>query len=290
MGWRTVTISKTCKLDLRSNYMSVRSKDSVKRLLLDEIDSLILETTAVSITAALLLELSNKGINVVFCDQQHNPHSVLNGIYGSHNSSDRIRKQINWPRETKDIVWKRIIRAKIEGQNEVLNYFSEFKDILLCYRDEVEVADSTNREGHAAKIYFNRLFGKTFSRRNQSVTNACLDYGYAILLSLISREIVQSGYLTQLGIHHDNQFNKYNLSCDLMEPFRPFVDAHVLRLEIEELSVEGKRLIAGLSNEKVKYCGQIHYLNNAIHLYCKNILNGIESGDIDAIEFVDYGL
>ena len=83
---------------------------------------------------------------------------------------------------------------------------------------EVKIGDKTNREGHAAKIYFKELFGKEFVRHNDDVINSALNYGYAILLSTINKEIINNGYLTQLGIHHKNEFNEFNLTCDLMEP------------------------------------------------------------------------
>ena len=65
------------------------------------------------------------------------------------------------------------------------------------------------------------------SENHSCPINAALNYGYSIVLSVFNREITANGYLTQLGLFHDNMFNQYNLSCDLMEPFRPFVDIAV---------------------------------------------------------------
>jgi CRISPR-associated endonuclease Cas1 subtype II len=91
----------------------------------------------------------------------------------------------------------------------------------------VVLGDKTNREGHAAKVYFNALFGKDFSRKQLNDINAGLNYGYSIILSMFSREIVKNGCITQIGIKHSNYFNQYNLASDLMEPFRVIID-HVL--------------------------------------------------------------
>ena len=52
---------------------------------------------------------------------------------------------------------------------------------LVTYADELEYFDNTNREGHAAKVYFNSLFGKGFSRDDVNDINAALNYGYSIL-------------------------------------------------------------------------------------------------------------
>ena len=95
---------------------------------------------------------------------------------------------------------------------------------LLRYEEQVEIADKTNREGHAAKVYFNLLYGMDFNRNDIDNTNIALDYGYTILLSLMNREVVSKGYITQIGVNHKNEFNQFNLSCDLMEIYRPLID------------------------------------------------------------------
>lgn len=78
--------------------------------------------------------------------------------------------------------------------------------MLQEYIREIQFGDATNREGHAAKVYFNALFGKEFSRTNDVPINAALNYGYGIILSLANREIVSNGYITQIGLFHDNMF------------------------------------------------------------------------------------
>ena len=92
-------------------------------------------------------------------------------------------------------------------------------ELLQGYLEEITYGDATNREGHAAKVYFNALFGKDFTRTDDLLINTALNYGYSILLSAFNREIVLNGYLTQLGLFHDNMFNRFNLASDLMEPF-----------------------------------------------------------------------
>ena len=123
--------------------------------------------------------------------------------------------------------------------------------------------DSTNREGHAAKIYFNALFGKEFTRSRDIAINAALDYGYAILLSAFNREVCANGYLTQIGLHHENVFNQFNLSCDLMEPFRPIIDKAVLEMMPEEMTTEIKRTLYNTLNQPIFINGQVQTTLNA---------------------------
>lgn len=77
---------------------------------------MIVESTAVSITAVLLCELVKRKIKVVFCDEKHNPISELSFLYGSHDTSDKIRKQIQWKEEAKKSVWTEIVKEKIKNQ------------------------------------------------------------------------------------------------------------------------------------------------------------------------------
>ena len=104
----------------------------------------------------------------------------------------------------------------------------------------MEFGDATNREGHAAKVYFNALFGMDFTRTAENSINAALNYGYSLLLSTCTREIAINGYITQLGLFHDNMFNPFNLAFDLMEPFRPLVDNLIKQMAPDKLSTMKK--------------------------------------------------
>ena len=73
MSWRTIEISNSGKLDYQMGYMVVR-QESTTKIHLSEIHTLILATTAISITCALLSELTKQKIKVVFCDEKRNRH------------------------------------------------------------------------------------------------------------------------------------------------------------------------------------------------------------------------
>ena len=232
MSWRIVVISKRAKLDYQMGYMIVRN-DTTLQIHLGEIATVLIESTAVSITTSLLAELSKKKIKVIFCDEKRNPSSELISYYGSHDTSNKVRKQIQWGKNIKEAVWTEIVTEKIRKQKELLEYLGrEESELLEGYIKEMHLNDETNREGHAAKVYFNALFGLDFTRTADTLMNAALNYGYSIVLSTFNREIVANGYITQLGLFHDNMFNQFNLSSDLMEPFRVLVDKEVLNRRI----------------------------------------------------------
>lgn len=291
MSWRVVVVSSKSKLDYKMDYLVVRSADTVKRIHLSEISVLLIESTAVSLTAYLLCELSKKKISVIFCDEKRYPHASVLPIYGSHDTGLKFRNQIKWNDHTKGFVWAEIVRAKIYGQIAVLKeYGKDNCDLLEQYIAEVEPGDITNREGHAAKVYFNSLFGMDFSRSQDNNVNAALNYGYSIILSDFAREIVSNGYATQLGIFHDNMFNKYNLACDLMEPFRPYVDYTVAKMDLHQFEHPEKMQLVQILNRCVEIDGRTQYLINAAKIYSKSIFEALNENDISQIRFPEYEL
>ena len=275
-------ISNVAKLDYQIGYLVVRGQETT-RIHLNEIKTLIIESTAVSMTAYLLSELTKNKVKVIFCDEKRNPSSELLPCYGSHDTSLKLRTQIKWDEIRKKEVWTQIVKEKILQQAALLQSLSkEEYRMLVSYAEEMEFGDETNREGHAAKVYFNAMFGKQFTRTEECPLNAALNYGYSILLSMFNREIVSNGYLTQLGLFHENMFNPFNLASDLMEPFRPIVDELVWKMKPECFETEEKRDILQMVNREVSIAGRREMLDNAVKIYCKSIFDVLE-GNADAV-------
>ncbi len=289
MAFRTVVVDTHSKLEYSLSYLVFRTPDVTKKILLDEVHTIIISSTAVSLTTSLLSELVKRKIKVIFCDEKHNPSSELMPIYGNRNSSKRIKEQINWKVNTCELLWRLIIQRKIKNQAQFLFERGqlEFSNMLLCFSSEVEMGDATNREGHAAKVYFNHAFFDGFTRDKDCFINACLDYGYTILLSEFNRAITAAGYLTQLGIHHKNEFNDFNLSCDFIEPFRFIVDRKAFSLQE---GCDFKTEMIGLLGTNVTQLGKSQSLTNAINIYCNSLLATLSSGDFSKIAFIDYEL
>ncbi len=290
MSWRSVVVSSSAKLDYQMGYLVVR-KDTTHKVHLSEIGLLIIESTAVSLTVALISELIKRKIKVIFCDEKRNPSCELLAYYGAHDTSAKIKKQIAWSVEIKTAVWTEIVSEKIRKQRDNLSYFGRKESQLLHqYLEEIEFGDLTNREGHAAKVYFNALFGKDFSRTTDCNINAALNYGYSIILSMFNREIVANGYLTQIGLFHDNMFNSFNLASDLMEPFRVVIDRKVMEIGLEVFDKEEKMWLVNTLNDELKINGRKETVGNAIKIYCKSILEALEERDISLIKFYHYEL
>lgn len=287
MSWRTVVVASSAKLDYQLGYLVVRKED-VTKIHINEIAMVIIESTAVSLTAALLSEMMKRKIKVIFCDEKRNPSSELIPYYGSHDTSIKIKNQIDWSAEIKEAVWTEIVTEKIRKQAEHLRYWNRQEaDMLEQYIGEIEFGDVTNREGHAAKVYFNALFGMDFTRTAENNINAALNYGYGILLSTFNREIVANGYITQIGLFHNNMFNQFNLGSDLMEPFRPIVDLWVKNMRLDTFEHAEKMEILRMLQKEVLIAGRKEYVSNAIKIYCKSIFDALSDKDTSLIKF--YG-
>lgn len=284
MGFRTVKINNRCKLETSLGYLVCRSETET-RILLDEINILIIENQQVCLTAALLASLIEHKVRVVFCDSLHNPAGELMPYASCFDSPAKIKKQLSWSVHGKDITWKRIVKQKIFNQASVLKKVGKNEShlLLMRYYDEVTDGDQTNREGLAAKTYFSALFGNNFERRDDSfAANKYLNYGYSLLLSSVNRAISIYGYLPMVGIHHKGSQNPFNLGCDIVEPFRPFLDSMVIGTRLNDDNFK-KELTKVLSNI-VLYDGKNTILDNAISFYVLDVLKAVECSDPSLIK------
>lgn len=292
MSWRIVAVTSRAKLDYKMNYLVVRTADETKRININEISVLLIESTGVSLTTYLLSELIKSKICIILCDEKRLPQSTILPLYGSFDTSVKVRNQINWKTSSKESVWSEIVRAKIKGQSEVLKSVGELdkSHMLTKYAVEIEQNDRTNREGHAAKVYFNALFGMEFSRACDNAINAALNYGYSILLSAFAREIAVAGYITQIGIFHNNVHNQFNLACDFMEPFRPFVDNHIINMSFNKFEHDEKIEVIQILNKTVKIDGQMQYMIPAIRIFTRSLFDALSEDDISKIKLPAYEL
>lgn len=292
MTWRTVVISKRSKLFFKMGHMVIRDfENKITKIYLKDISHVILTTTEISITVALMNEFQKQKIKLIISDEKGNPSAELTPLYNSFNSTEKIKAQIKWKKTTKQSLWQLIIKEKIKKQMYHLKTkgLDEYK-LLESYIDQVKLNDKTNREAHAAKVYFNALFGKNFSRNDNSSLNACLNYGYAIILSTINRTLVSMGYLTQLGIFHDNMFNQFNLSSDIIEVWRILIDMEVCNMDYNVFDSCKKINLISILNQKIKFDGKTYFVNQAIYLYCKSIIDALNENDISLVRFPEYEL
>ena len=283
MGWRVIIVNTHSKLSYQNNHLIFKSSTKSEMIHLSEIDLLICETTDISITTMLLKKLADENILTIFCDEKRLPSSQMLPYYGRHDSSLQLTRQISWLEDKKSDVWTDIIAQKIINQANHLSQltFDDTASAIHVLLDALEPFDPSNREGHSARIYFNKLFGNDFTRDANNDINAGLDYGYTLLMSVFAREIVKMGCMTQLGLKHSNQFNDFNLASDIMEPFRIIVDQIVYGHRNKKFG-EIRRELFEMFATKYVYGRQEMFLTNIASDYTKRVI-AMMNGESDKI-------
>jgi CRISPR-associated endonuclease Cas1 subtype II len=271
-GFRTIVINSRCKLESRFGYLVIRSNEEIK-VHISEIETLIIESTACAITSALIVDLVESHVNVIFCDRKHLPLASILPKNLHYNTSKNIHLQLEWSASRKALCWQHIIQHKIKMQAELLRHLNKIESSLalesLC--KNVLLGDEDNKEATAARCYFVAMFGDYFVRADDDLfTNQCLNYGYAVLFSIFAREIVASGYITEIGLWHRSAANAFNLASDLMEPFRPIIDAHANDIPVSEED-NFKHYMVRVLEKTVKLDNESQNLTYAIRTYIRRI-------------------
>lgn len=227
---------------------------------IEDIGFVVIENQESYISMPTLSKLANNNVGVIFCDEKHMPKSMLLNLDSHHIQQELFRNQINASEPLKKQLWQQTVKAKIENQSEHLKLIGINKTPLDYYASNVLSGDTDNREGAAAAYYWKHLFEFDFKReRYGDYPNLFLNYGYIILRAAVARALSGSGLLTTLGIHHHNKYNAFCLADDIMEPFRPLVDAKVI--EIMQ-NYDEEDLITPIKAELLKVLTDTVYFEN----------------------------
>lgn len=231
---RALFFSTPFCLSLKNNQMIIHTKEMPemqKSVPIEDIGFVILEHQQTNITLPLLNALSDNNVAVIFCGSDFMPNAMLMNLDSNKTQGESYRAQIEASDPLKKGLWKQIVEAKIRNQAALLNKLGKDGDKLKPYYMNVKSGDSDNREGIAAKIYWNELFGANFIRSREGVEpNNMLNYGYTLLRAAVARSLMGSGLFPAFGIFHRNRYNAFPLADDIMEPYRPYVDEIVFDL------------------------------------------------------------
>ncbi len=262
---RTIIITSPCYLSVKHRQLQIeKENEPVQSTPIEDIGFLVLDNQRITLSMPLMNVLRENNTALIFCDTLHHPRSMLLNLDGNTIQNEIFREQINASEPLKKNLWKQCIEAKLRNQAAVLAYVGSNGDDILSMSRQVKSGDSDNREGYAARVYWTRLFGYDFRRLREGLPpNNMLNYGYAIIRAAVARALAGSGLLNTLGIHHRNRYNAFCLADDIMEAYRPFVDAVVHEMnatfpEQDDLTKEIKmELLAVLScdckmNDEIK--------------------------------------
>ncbi len=227
MPYRIIDFSdEPASLSVRYNQLLIKKSTGDHSIPLEEIEALIVAHPAVHYTHAVLTGVcANNGV-VIFCDDKKLPAGMLLPLASNTLQTERISAQINLSLPTKKQLWQKIIKAKIKAQANLLILITGDDYGLENISRKVRSGDPANMEGNASRRYWHALFGGEFRRipGSDDGINRLLNYGYAVLRGIISRQICAAGLHPSIGLHHHNRYNPFCLADDLMEPYRPVID------------------------------------------------------------------
>jgi CRISPR-associated protein Cas1 len=238
---RTLVFSNAVNLTLKNRQLVISFKEIEREptsVPIEDVGCVIIENQRVSITIPLLNALTDNNVQVVFCNEHFMPNSMLLNLDNNITQGETLRNQMAASEPLKKQMWKQIVEAKIKNQSRLLDKTAHNGAILRSYYQNVKSGDTDNREGIAARLYFQELFGNDFIRdRQMPGINALLNYGYTILRAAVSRSLVASGLFPAIGIYHHHRSNAFPLADDMMEPYRPYVDEIVYEMACEDMMV-----------------------------------------------------
>ena len=279
-------IQKPAKLNLSKGQLRLENDDGEFTLPIEDITALILESPQILLTSTLLSECQEMGVAVLTCDKTHTPNGVLLPFQPHSRQSRVARVQQSWSEPLRKRLWQRVIQTKILNQAICLDMTvgGDESTRLKAFVARVGSGDPENIEAQAARDYWPRLFGPDFRRHGNDAINAALNYGYAVVRAFVARSQVAYGLIPAFGIHHDNELNAFNLTDDVMEVFRPFVDHMVYGLrrdgEINEgdhqLSSAVRQSLANVGNISCRIGDETHTLANACDLMAAGLVAAIE--------------
>lgn len=230
MAWRNIVISQPAHLSFVRGSLQVEQEQGKAKIPLEDISVLVIDQPQVTITAALLSQLANAQIATITVGQDHCPNGVLLPFLPHSRALKVLQAQLALSVPAQKRIWQSIIKKKIENQAQVLHALQhEEAETLRLLASRVRSGDTDNHEAQAAKRYFSVIFGKGFIRTQERFYNAAINYGYACLRAAIARSLCAYGFLPAFGLHHCSELNQFNLADDLIEPFRPLLDAYVLQ-------------------------------------------------------------
>lgn len=226
---------------------------------IEDIGIVILENPQITISHSLLSALIDNNAAVVTSDKKHHPNGLLLNLDGNTLQSEKFNAQIEASIPLKKQLWQQTISTKIRNQAALLREKDVAVRNMLTWAKKVRSGDPDNYEARAAAYFWGNIFIDIpeFKRgREEDAPNNLLNYGYAILRAIVARSLVGSGLLPTLGIHHHNKYNSFCLADDIMEPYRPFVDAIVVEIvengeDFYELSPSIKKQLLSIGTANI---------------------------------------
>ncbi len=224
MGFRNIEITQPSELHIKAGQLIITQQSQSYTIPIEDIDLIFCIGADIRISTMDLSIFSNNRIVLITLDNKYLPTSISTPYEGNARQPHIMHVQIKYPEENKQMLWKNVIHQKILNQARALAILGlPGADKVMKYSYDLIEENVDYNESAAAKEYFDH-YHPGLNRRNEDPINARLNYGYSVVRSAIVRSLLIAGFHPTFGLHHDNQYNMFNMADDLIEPFRAMVD------------------------------------------------------------------
>ncbi len=291
MSYKTLLVTNPCSLNITDNQLCYKQDAEVLTFSLEDIGVVVMENNQSSITSWALAKLAESNIAFFTCNEYHMPNGILTPFFNSVRAAEASYSQVNMKKNLADRLWQQIIIYKLTNQADVLkklknNNYTKLKNLAKT----VKTGDEGNKEGIGARLYWLELLGKNFTRRQETKINKALNYGYAILKGIIARDLAATGFIPTIGLHHSNKLSQDNLTFDIIEPYRPILDYHILcnleNLKTDnELNPQEKLKILEFLDTNCSLGKKRIKITDATKLTTSSLLNSIKENDYKLLTY-----
>ena len=213
MGFRTLEISHAAEIHIKEGQLEITTDDGVAVVPIEDLNQIMVHGANIRLSTMDLSILSQNKVALMTLDDRYLPTAIVLPFEGHARQSKLMHTQVNTAHE-----------KKISNQSRALSIMGlDGAEKIAAYVATVDEENVDYCESLAAKEYFS-YYHEGFNRRSEDPINSRLNYGYAVVRSAIARKLVATGFHPIFGIHHDNQLNAFNLTDDLIEPYRAIVD------------------------------------------------------------------
>jgi len=232
-------VSRGDKLFFRNDNIIIKNEDGIRHQSSAYRLFALFIVGNMSITTGLLQRAKRFGFSVFLMTHSFRLYgSLISGIEGNF----LLRgKQYAYK---SDVIARYLVENKIDHQIEQLKKrrdksmpLSDAINQLKRYHESIagNQPDAQNLlgiEGSASKLYFKHMFDNINwkgrePRAKRDITNVLLDIGYTLLFHMIDALLNIYGFDTYKGVYHKEFYQRKSLVTDIMEPFRPWIDARI---------------------------------------------------------------
>jgi len=295
MAWRGIHLSRPAYLSVEHGSLKIdfRGEEGAAfKIPLEDLSYLVIDTFEITLSGRILSALSAASVMVLGIDEVHNPSWAILPWTRYYKQGDTLDLQLNMSTPQRKQLWTHIVKKKINAQADCLSATGlPGSKFLYALVDQVRSGDGSNVEARAARHYWQHLFpDRNFTRHDDDLPNAMLNYAYALLRAAIARHLCALGYIPQLGIHHESLSNAYNLADDLIEPYRPLADFHVYQTlgdapSSGSFDPDHRRELVRLLEAEVLIQGEVYSVMPAIERTVSSLRKAICEKDPRFLEF-----